>query len=59
MNGVMLDNGDYVEGKGTAEGQTFPRKQLNQLRDYAEKGIRSYLQNQKKLLGEDLESGVS
>ena len=59
MNVVMLDNGDYVEVQGTAEGQTFPRNQLNQLLDYAEKGIRSHLQNQKKLLGEHLESGVS
>ncbi|GIR31892.1 MAG: ribonuclease PH [Deltaproteobacteria bacterium] len=59
MNVVMLDNGDYVEVQGTAEGQTFPRNQLNQLLDYAEKGIRSHLQNQKKLLGENLESGVS
>ena len=58
MNVVMLDNGDYVEVQGTAEGQTFPRNQLNQLLDYAEKGIRSHLQNQKKLLGEHLESGV-
>ena len=59
MNVVMLDNGDYVEVQGTAEGQTFPRNQLNQLLDYAEKGIRSHLQNQRKLLGEHLESGVS
>ena len=59
MNVVMLDNGDYVEVQGTAEGQTFPRNQLNQLLDYAEKGIRSHLQNQRKLLGEYLESGVS
>ena len=59
MNVVMLDNGDYVEVQGTAEGQTVPRNQLNQLLDYAEKGIRSHLQNQTKLLGEHLESGVS
>ena len=59
MNVVMLDNGDYVEVQGTAEGQTFPRNQLNQLLDYAEKGIRSHLKNQKKLLGEHLESGGS
>ena len=59
MNVVMLDNGDYVEVQGTAEGQTFPRNQLSQLLDYAEKGIRSHLQNQKNLLGEHLESGVS
>ena len=59
MNVVMLDNGDYVEVQGTAEGQTFPRSQLNQLLDFAEKGIRSHLQNQIKLLGEYLESGVS
>ena len=37
MNVVMLDNGDYVEVQGTAEGQTFPRNQLNQLLDYAER----------------------
>ena len=59
MNVVMLDNGDYVEVQGTAEGQTFPRNQLNQMLDFAEKGIQSHLQNQKKLLGENLESGDS
>ena len=54
MNVVMLDNGDFVEVQGTAEGQTFPRNQLNQLLDYAEKGIRSHLKNQKQLLGDSL-----
>ena len=57
---ILLDGSDdYVEVQGTAEGQTFPRNQLNQLLDFAEKGIRSHLQTQKKLLGENLESGVS
>jgi ribonuclease PH len=56
MNVVMLDNGDFVEVQGTAEGQTFPRKQLNQLLDFAEQGIRSHVSQQKQLLGETLES---
>ena len=54
MNVVMLDNGDFVEVQGTAEGKTFPRNQLNQLLYYAEKGIRSHLKNQKQLLGDIL-----
>ena len=56
MNVVMLNNGDFVEVQGTAEGKTFSRKQLDGLMNYAEKGIQSYINAQQEVLGSTLDS---
>ena len=54
MNVVMLDSGEFVEVQGTAEGKTYSREQLNLMLDLAERGIRSHIVAQKKILGEKL-----
>jgi ribonuclease PH len=54
MNVVMLDSGEFVEVQGTAEGKTYSREQLNLMLDLAERGIRSHIVVQKKILGEKL-----
>ena len=51
MNVVMLDSGEFVEVQGTAEGKTYSREQLNLMLDLAERGIRSHIVAQKKILG--------
>jgi ribonuclease PH len=40
MNLVMTEDGGLVEVQATAEKQAFPRSRMNELMDYAEKGIR-------------------
>jgi ribonuclease PH len=40
MNVVMLANGGLVETQATAEKDSYSRQQLNEMLDYAEKGIR-------------------
>ena len=54
MNVVMLSSGKLVEIQGTAEGMTYSRKQLNIMLDLAEQGIRSHIDSQKKVLGNNL-----
>ena len=54
MNVVMLDSGEFVEVQGTAEEKTYSREQLNLMLDLAERGIRSHIVVQKKILGEKL-----
>jgi ribonuclease PH len=39
MNVIMTENGGFVEVQGTAEGDTFSRKELNSMLELAEKGI--------------------
>jgi ribonuclease PH len=48
FNVVMNDKLGIIEAQGTAEAGTFSRDQLNQLLDFAEKGIKELLiaQNQ-------------
>ena len=54
MNVVMLSSGKLVEVQGTAEGMTYSRQQLNIMLDIAEQGIRSQIDSQKKVLGNNL-----
>jgi ribonuclease PH len=50
MNVVMLANGGLVETQATAEQNSYTRTQLNQMLDYAEKGIRELLVAQHAIL---------
>src|SRR5277367_6769094 len=50
MNVVMLADGGLVETQATAEHNSYPRTQLNQMLDYAEKGIRELLAIQQQVL---------
>jgi ribonuclease PH len=50
MNVVMLADGGLVETQATAEKNSYSRTQLNQMLDYAEKGIRQLLAAQKAIL---------
>jgi len=54
MNIVMLSSGKFVEVQGTAEGKTYSRQQLSIMLDLAELGIRSHIDSQKKILGNNL-----
>ncbi|MGE5416232.1 MAG: ribonuclease PH [Acidobacteriota bacterium] len=51
MNVVMTGKGEFVEVQGTAEGQPFDRKLLNQLLDLAEGGIYELIAIQKDIVG--------
>src|SRR5277367_1254237 len=50
MNVVMLADGGLVETQATAEHNSYTRTQLNQMLDYAEKGIRELLAIQQATL---------
>jgi ribonuclease PH len=50
MNVVMLANGGLVETQATAEKDSYSRKQLNEMLDYAEKGIHELLAAQQSVL---------
>lgn len=50
VNVVMTGAGSMVEVQGTAEGQTFDRRTLNQLLDLAEAGIAELVKAQKQAL---------
>ena len=50
MNVVMTGSGKFVEVQGTAEGQPFSVKQMEQLVTLADKGIRRLIQLQKKAI---------
>ena len=50
MNVVMTADGGLVEVQATAERDPFPRAQLLEMMDYAEKGIRELLAAQRALL---------
>lgn len=47
MNVVMNEAGEFIEIQGTAEDKSFSRKQLNELLDLAEGGIKDLLELQK------------
>jgi ribonuclease PH len=51
MNVVMLADGGLVETQATAEHDSYSRRQLNEMLDYAEKGIRELLTAQDAVLG--------
>src|SRR3984885_3113974 len=50
MNVVMLADGGLVETQATAEKNSYSRSQLNQMLDYAEKGIHELLAAQRAVL---------
>jgi ribonuclease PH len=50
MNVVMLAHGRLVEAQATAEKESYTRKQLGAMLDYAEKGIRELLAAQRVIL---------
>ena len=50
MNVVMTGAGHFVEVQGTAEGETFSRKEMDALLALAERGIRELVSHQKRAL---------
>jgi len=50
MNIIMTDDGNFIEIQGTAERNNFSQKELNQMIDLAETGIRTLLLKQKTVL---------
>lgn len=53
MNVIGTDEGEFVEIQGTGEEAPFNRKELNELLDLAEKGIKQMIQLQKECLKMD------
>lgn len=51
MNVVMTAGGKFIEVQGTAEGEPYSRKELDELLNMAYKGIRQVTAAQKKALG--------
>lgn len=51
MNVVMTDSGKFIEVQGTAEGEPFSRRELDELLGMAAKGIKQITAAQKKALG--------
>ncbi|NLY52936.1 MAG: ribonuclease PH [Firmicutes bacterium] len=54
MNVVMSGDGKIIEIQGTAEGAPFPRSELEQMLDLAERGIQELINLQRQVLTEDL-----
>ncbi|GAW91276.1 ribonuclease PH [Calderihabitans maritimus] len=52
MNVVMTGGGKFVEIQGTAEAYPFAREELNQLLEFAQKGIAQLIEVQRQALGE-------
>ena len=50
MNVVMTESGKLVEVQGTAEGNPFSRRELNELLDLAEHGLKQIFEIQRKAL---------
>jgi ribonuclease PH len=51
MNVVMTTDGGLVETQATAEKGTYSRKQLDEMLDIAEAGIRELLAAQRQVVG--------
>ena len=51
MNIVMTDSGNFIEIQGTAEGEPFDNKMMNNIIGVAKKGIKELISVQKKVLG--------
>jgi ribonuclease PH len=51
MNVVMTGGGNFVEVQGTAEGETFSRKELDALLALAQRGIAELIGHQRRALG--------
>jgi len=54
MNIVMTGSGRFIEIQGTAEGNPYTRRELDEMLSYAEKGIRELIGIQKESIGEIL-----
>lgn len=52
MNVIMNGRGEYVEIQGIGEEATYSRKELNQMLDLAEKGIKELIELQNSIIGE-------
>lgn len=52
MNVVMNGKGEFVEVQGTGEEATYTRKELNELIDLAEVGIKEIIRIQNEVIGE-------
>ncbi|MDU1911255.1 ribonuclease PH [Fusobacterium sp.] len=52
MNVVMNGKGEFVEVQGTGEEATYTRKELNELIDLAEVGIKEIIKLQNEIIGE-------
>jgi ribonuclease PH len=50
MNVVMTGGGDFVELQGTAEGETFSRKEMDELLGLAGRGIAELIAHQRRAL---------
>ncbi len=50
MNVIMSEDGKIIELQGTAEGESFNRDELNNMLDFAEKGLKEIFKIQKKAL---------
>lgn len=55
MNVAMTESGEFVEIQGSGEEATYSRDELNDLLDYAERGIDELIQIQKSVLESDEE----
>jgi ribonuclease PH len=51
MNIVMTGNGRFVEIQGTAEGEAFSRKEMDDLINMADSGIKLITQKQIEAIG--------
>lgn len=51
MNFVMTGSGKFIEVQGTAESAPFTKKQMEQMAEIAQQGIRELLKAQKKAIG--------
>jgi ribonuclease PH len=54
LNVVMTGSGEFVEIQGTAEGYPFTKKQLGQLLELAEKGIKKVIEIEKEILKDEI-----
>lgn len=54
LNVVMTGSGEFVEIQGTAEGYPFTKKQLEDLLNLAEKGIKKIIEIEKEILKDEI-----
>ena len=53
MNVVMNDKGEFIEVQGTGEEATYSRKELNELLDLAEIGLKELFEIQTQTLNDE------
>jgi ribonuclease PH len=53
MNVVMTGSGRLIEVQGTAEHQPFTRQELDQLLDFATRGVQQLIAQQRQLIGDN------